>query len=173
MMDDTDVVLSKIIYEKIRRRRRRNPDLVFNFGAKKFFFSRRFHHRNRLPLCFSWYSTVAYKAPPTRVSKMPTLLAGVIVKSKIMTAHRTVNTCLTLDATVIARGPTLRLALKLTTFRKKAKTPLKPSHIRKLTEAPSEIIDEEGAKRWSCTRLSSPVKWANSIVWINASGDRR
>jgi len=135
-------------------------------------FSRR-RHRNRLPFSFSWYSTVAYRAPPARVSRMPTLLAGVIVKSKIMTAHRTVNTCLTLDATVIARGPTRRLALKLTTFKKKAKTPLKTNHIRKLTEAPSGSIDEEEAKRCSCTRLSSPVKCANSIVWMNASGDRR
>lgn len=53
-------------------------------------------HRNRLPPCFSWYSTAAYKAPPARVNKMPRPLAGVIVKSKIVTAQSTVNTCLTL-----------------------------------------------------------------------------
>lgn len=153
----------------------------------------RLSHRNRLPLCFSRNSTAAYKAPPPRVSKMPKPLAGVIVKSKITTAHKTVKTCLTLakeresgvrnvkarsnkellPATLIARGPTRRLAWKLTTFKKNAKIPLDTSHIRKFAEAPSGITEKDEWKRWSCTRRSSPVKWANSIVWMNASGDRR
>ena len=78
-----------------------------------------------------------------------------------------------LPATLIARGPTRRLALKLTTFKKNARIPLEANHIRKFNEAPSGCIDEEEWKRWSCTRLSSPVKYAKSVVWMNASGDRR
>ena len=51
--------------------------------------------------------------------------------------------------------------------------PLETNHIRKLQRPLSECNDEGAWKRWSCTRLSSPVKWAKRVVWMNASGDRR
>jgi len=50
---------------------------------------------------------------------------------------------------------------------------LEINHIRKFHEAPAEGIAEAESKRWRCTRLSSPVKCAKSVVWMNASGDRR
>ena len=48
-----------------------------------------------------------------------------------------------LPATVIARGPTRRLALKLTTFKKNARIPFEANHIRKLNEEPSDDNDED------------------------------
>jgi hypothetical protein len=69
-----------------------------------------------------------------------------------------------LPATLIARGPTRRLALKLTTFKKNARIPLEANHIRKFSEEPAGGVDEEERKRWRCTRLSSPVKCAKSVV---------
>jgi len=64
------------------------------------YLSRSTCHPRRLPFSsFSFNSTAAYKAPPISVRTMPTPFAGVIVKSKIPTAHRIVRTCFTLAIT--------------------------------------------------------------------------
>ena len=58
-----------------------------------------YHPRRLLFSSFSFNSTVAYTAPPISVRTMPTPFAGVIVKSKITTAHRIVRTCFTFAVT--------------------------------------------------------------------------
>lgn len=69
---------------------------------------------------FSWYSTAAYHAPPKRVRTIPRALVGEMVRLNMETARRMVSTCFTLAATVMLRGPTFELAVKLTTLRANA-----------------------------------------------------
>ena len=87
------------------------------------------------------------------------------------------------QATPIPNGPTRLFALKLTTFKKNARTPFRNNHqhdaliASNLTFAFAFTSGEEeaagGAERCIHTLCSSPVKYARSVVCIKAKGERR
>lgn len=99
-----------------------------------------------------------------------------------MTDSSTASTCFTFEATPIPNGPTRLFALKLTTFKKNARTPLSNNHEH---DTPIAIIlafafafttsAEEGGGVERCihTLSSSPVTYAKSVVCMKAKGERR
>jgi hypothetical protein len=139
---------------------------------------------------FSSSSTAAYHAPPTMVRNMPSPFMGVTWRLNRVTEQSTASTCLTfaivqtyqlylqirldpnVPETLIARAPTFRLALKLTTLRKKASTPFSTS--QNLGDpprlaSPLTLSRPVATTRDFVSRLRCIYSWLALLKWMLTS----